>query len=238
MQQQPDLDMIVVGIGGGGLISGISIAAKAMKPSVEVIGVEVVRFPSMYHAMKGTQPVFAASTIAEGIAVKEPGKITREVVSKNVSEIILVDEGDIEEAIVMLLEIEKTVVEGAGGAPLAAVLKNRDRFRGRKVGLVLGGGNIDPLMLAEIVERGMVRAGRLARILVEVRDLPGSLARVTACVAEQNANIEQVHHQRAFTTLAVQNAEVEMVLKTRNHEHVRQIVEALKKDGFNARTHS
>jgi len=238
MQQQPDLDMIVVGIGGGGLISGISIAAKALKPSVEVIGVEVVRFPSMYHAMKGTQPVFAASTIAEGIAVKEPGKITREVVSKNVSEIILVDEGDIEEAIVMLLEIEKTVVEGAGGAPLAAVLKNRDRFRGRKVGLVLGGGNIDPLMLAEIVERGMVRAGRLARILVEVRDLPGSLARVTACVAEQNANIEQVHHQRAFTTLAVQNAEVEMVLKTRNHEHVRQIVEALKKDGFNARAYS
>jgi len=238
MQQHPELDTIVVAIGGGGLIAGISIAAKAMKPSVEVVGVEVVRFPAMYHAMKGTEPVFAASTIAEGIAVKEPGKITREVVSRNVYEIILVDEGDIEEAIVMLLEIEKTVVEGAGGAPLAAVLKNRERFRGRKVGLVLGGGNIDPLMLAEIIERGIVRAGRLARVLVEVRDLPGSLARVTACVAEQNANIEQVHHQRAFTTLAVQNAEVEMVLKTRNHEHVKQIVEALKQNGFNARAHS
>ncbi len=238
MQQHPELDTLVVAIGGGGLISGISIAAKAMKPSVDVVGVEVVRFPAMYHAMKGTEPVFAASTIAEGIAVKEPGRITREVVKQNVSEIILVDEGDIEEAIVMLLEIEKTVVEGAGGAPLAAVLKNRDRFRGRKVGLVLGGGNIDPLMLAEIIERGMVRAGRLARVLVEVRDLPGSLARVTACVAEMNANIEQVHHQRAFTTLAVQNAEVELVLKTRNHEHVKLIVEALKKNGFNARAHS
>ncbi len=238
MQQQPDLDMLVVAIGGGGLLAGISVAAKAMKPSIDIVGVEVVRFPGMYHAMKGTQPVFAASTIAEGIAVKEPGKITREIIAKNVSEIILVDEGDIEEAIVMLLEIEKTVVEGAGGAPLAAVLKNRERFAGKKVGLVLGGGNIDPLMLAEIVERGMVRAGRLARVLVEVRDLPGSLARVTACVAELNANIEQVHHQRAFTSLAVQNAEVELVLKTRNHEHVKQIVAALKNSGFNARAHS
>ena len=143
------------------------------------------------------------------------------------AEILLVDEGDIEQAIVMLLEIEKTVVEGAGAAPLAALLRNPERFRGRKVGLVLGGGNIDPLMLAEIIERGMVRAGRLARVMVEVRDLPGSLAKVTACVAEQNANIEEVHHQRAFTTLAVQNAELDLVLKTRNREHVRQIVAAL-----------
>ena len=137
----------------------------------------------------------------------------------------------------MLLEIEKTVVEGAGAAPLAALLRNRDRFRGRRVGLVLGGGNIDPLMLAEIIERGMVRSGRLARVIVEVRDLPGSLAKVTACVAEQNANIEEVHHQRAFTQLAVQNAEVDLVLKTRNREHVTQIVEALKRCGFNARAH-
>jgi len=238
MQQHPEIDTLVIAIGGGGLISGISIAAKAMKPSIDVVGVEVVRFPAMYHAMKGTEPVFAASTIAEGIAVKEPGRITREVVAKNVSEIVLVDEGDIEEAIVMLLEIEKTVVEGAGGAPLAAILRNRKRFAGRKVGIVLGGGNIDPLMLGEIIERGMVRAGRLARVLVEVRDLPGSLARVTACVADLNANIEQVHHQRAFTSLAVQNAEVELVLKTRNHEHVKQVVEALKSNGFNARAHS
>ncbi len=237
MQSNPELDAIVVAIGGGGLVSGISIAAKALKPSIEIVGVEMVRFPAMYHAMKGTQPTFAASTIAEGIAVKEPGKLTREIISRNVSEIFLVDEGDIEESIVLLLEIEKTVVEGAGAAPLAAVLRNRDRFRGRKVGLVLGGGNIDPLILAEIIERGMVRAGRLARVLVEVRDLPGSRARVTACVAEQNANIEQVHHQRAFTSLAVQNAEVDLVLKTRSHDHVKQIVEALQRAGFKARAH-
>jgi threonine dehydratase len=238
LRAHPQLDALVVAIGGGGLISGISVAAKAMKPGIEVFGVEMQRFPAMYHAMKGTQPQFALSTIAEGIAVKEPGRLARAIIAKNVAEIFLVDEGDIEESIVMLLEIEKTVVEGAGAAPLAALLRNRDRFHGRRVGLVLGGGNIDPLMLAEIIERGMVRSGRLARVIVEVRDLPGSLAKVTACVAEQNANIEEVHHQRAFTQLAVQNAEVDLVLKTRNREHVTQIVEALKRCGFNARAHA
>jgi len=136
---------------------------------------------------------------------------------------------------VLLLEIEKTVVEGAGAASLAAVLREPERLRGRKVGLVLCGGNIDPLVLAGIVERGMVRAGRLARVRVEVRDLPGSLARVTACLADQNANIEEVHHQRAFTHLAVQQAEVDLVLKTRSHEHVREIVAALGRAGFSAR---
>ena len=233
----PELEMLVVAIGGGGLISGISIAARALKPAIEVVGVEMVRFPAMYHAMKGTEPQFASSTIAEGIAVKEPGKLTRAIIARNVVEIMLVDEGDIEQSITMLLEIEKTVVEGAGAAPLAALMRNPDRFRGRHVGLVLGGGNIDPLMLSEIIERGMVRAGRLARVLVELRDLPGALAKVTACVADQNANIEEVHHQRAFTTLAVQNAEVDLVLKTRNHEHVEQIVQALQRAGFKARAH-
>ena len=234
----PEMDALIVAIGGGGLISGISVAAKALKPSIDVYGVEMVRFPAMYHAMKGTVPTFAASTIAEGIAVKEPGTLTRPIIEKNVREIFLVDEGDIEEAIVMMLEIEKTMVEGAGAAPLAALLRNRAKLEGRKVGLVLGGGNIDPLMLAGIIERGMVRSGRLARVIVEVRDLPGSLARVTACLAEQNANIDQVHHQRTFTSLAVQNAELDLVLKTRNREHVDQIVAALQACGFKARAHA
>ncbi|HUL55361.1 MAG TPA: threonine ammonia-lyase, partial [Usitatibacter sp.] len=238
LRAHPELDALVVAIGGGGLISGISIAARALKPSIEVYGVEMVRFPSMYHALKGTPAKFAASTIAEGIAVKEPGTLTRPIVERNVKEIFLVDEGDIEEAIVMMVEIEKTVVEGAGAAPLAALLRQRGKFAGRKVGLVLGGGNIDPLMLAEIIERGMVRSGRLARILVEVTDLPGSLAKVTAILARENANIEQVHHQRTFTSLAVQNAELDLVLKTRNHEHVRQIVAALHAAGFRARAHA
>src|SRR5471030_1245995 len=136
LEDHPTLDALVVAIGGGGLISGISIAAKAMKPAIEVFGVEMLRFPAMYHAMKGTKAQFAASTIAEGIAVKEPGALTLPVVRENVSEIFLVDEGDIEEAIVMLLEIEKTVVEGAGAAPMAALIRNRERFRSeeRRVG--------------------------------------------------------------------------------------------------------
>ena len=235
MRARPDLDALVVAIGGGGLIAGISTAARALKPSIEVYGVEVKRFPGMYHAMKGTTPEFALSTIAEGIAVKEPGTLTRPVIAKNVREIFLVDEGDIEEAIVMMLEIEKTVVEGAGAAPLAAVLRNRERFAGRRVALVLGGGNIDPLVMAEIIQRGMVRSGRLSRVLVEIRDVPGSLARVAACVAEHNANIDEVRHQRAFAQLAVQNAELELVLKTRNREHVQEIVTALGNCGFKAR---
>jgi threonine dehydratase len=235
LAEHPQLDLLLVAVGGGGLIAGMATAARALKPAIEVIGVETMRFPSMYHALRGTEPVFGASTIAEGIAVKEPGRITREIVARLVADMVLVDEGDIEEAIVMLLEIEKTVVEGAGAASLAALLRDPQRYRGRQVGLVLCGGNIDPLMLAEIIERGMVRAGRLARVRVEVRDLPGSLAKVTACLAEQNANIEEVHHQRAFTHLAVQHAEVDLVLKTRNHEHVREIVAALGAAGFAAR---
>jgi len=226
---------LIVAIGGGGLIAGISTAAKALKPSIEVFGVEVKRFPGMYHAVKGSTPEFAASTIAEGIAVKEPGALTLPIIKQNVKEIFLVDEGDIEEAIVMLLEIEKTVVEGAGAAPLAALLRNRERFAGKPIGIVLGGGNIDPLMMAEIIQRGMVRTGRLSRLLVEIRDIPGSLARVAACVAENHANIEEVRHQRAFTHLAAQNAELEIIVKTRNHDHVKEIVAALKNCGFNAR---
>jgi threonine dehydratase len=235
LREHPQLDLLLIAVGGGGLVSGMATAAKALKPAIEVMGVQTVRFPSMFHALRGTAPEFGTSTIAEGIAVREPGRLTLEIVRRLVSDIVLVDEGDIEQAIVMLLEIEKTVVEGAGAASLAAILREPQRYRGRHVGLVLCGGNIDPLVLAGIIERGMVRAGRLARVRIEVRDLPGSLARVTACIAGQNANIEEVHHQRAFTHLAVQNAEVDVVLKTRNHEHVREIVAALSAEGFAAR---
>jgi threonine dehydratase len=166
--------------------------------------------------------------------VGTPGRITQAIVEKHVDDLVLVDEGDIEQAIVMLLEIEKTLVEGAGAAGLAALLKNPERFKGRKVGLVLGGGNIDPMLLAAIIERGMVRAGRLARIRVSSRDVPGSLARITAIVAEAGANIDEVHHQRAFTLLAAQNVEIELVLQTRGREHIRAVIEALKAGGYQA----
>ncbi|AMO23303.1 threonine ammonia-lyase [Ramlibacter solisilvae] len=231
----PQLDTLVVAVGGGGLISGIAVAAKAIKPSIEVVGVQALRFPNMFNAVKHAALPQGASTIAEGIAVGTPGHITRAVIERHVDDLLLVDEGDIEQAIVMLLEIEKTLVEGAGAAGLAALLKEPGRFRGRTVGLVLGGGNIDPMLLAAIIERGMVRAGRLARVLVSARDVPGSLARITAIVGEAGANIDEVHHQRAFTLLAAQNVEIELVLQTRGRDHIQSVLEALHRGGFQAR---
>jgi threonine dehydratase len=234
LQAVPELDMLVVAVGGGGLIAGIAVGAKALKPGIEVIGVQTLRFPNMYNAVKHASLPQGGSTIAEGIAVGTPGRIPREIIEKHVDDLVLVDEGDIEQAIVMLLEIEKTLVEGAGAAGLAALLKDPQRFRGRKVGLVLGGGNIDPLLLAAIIERGMVRAGRLARVRVCARDVPGSLARITAIVSEAGANIDEVHHQRAFTVLAAQNVEIELVIQTRGREHIQTVLDALHAGGFQA----
>ncbi|HPL80485.1 MAG TPA: threonine ammonia-lyase, partial [Burkholderiaceae bacterium] len=228
LQAVPDLDVLVIAVGGGGLISGIATAAKALKPGIEVVGVQTVRFPAMFNAIKGTHNPQGTSTIAEGIAVGTPGRITEALIRARVDDMLLVDEGDIEQAVLMLLEIEKTVVEGAGAAGLAALLKYPERFRGRKVGLVLCGGNIDPLLLAAIIERGMVRAGRLARVKVGSRDVPGALALITAAVAEAGANIDEVHHQRAFSALSAQNVEIELVLQTRGHEHVREVLDHLR----------
>lgn len=230
----PDLDTLVIAVGGGGLIAGMATAAKALKPGIEVIGVQTLRFPAMVNAIKGTKHPQGQSTIAEGIAVGTPGVIAREVVARLVDDLLLVDEGDIEQAMVMLLEIEKTLVEGAGAAGLAALLKYPERFAGKKVGLVLCGGNVDPLLLAAIIERGMVRAGRLARITVSARDVPGSLARITATVAATGANIDEVHHQRAFTVLSAQNVEVELVIQARGRQHVAQVIAALEAEGFQA----
>jgi threonine dehydratase len=234
LQAQPDLDTLVVAVGGGGLISGIATAARALKPGLQIIGVQTARFPAMVNVVKGTAHPQGSSTIAEGIAVGQPGLITRQIIGQLVDDLVLVEEGDIEQAIVMLLEIEKTLVEGAGAAGLAALLKDPARFAGRRVGLVLCGGNIDPLLLQAIIGRGMVRAGRLARIRVAARDTPGVLARITAVVAEVGANIEEVHHQRAFSMLSAQNVEVELVLQTRNPAHVLAVIAALQAAGFEA----
>ncbi|MBX3585266.1 MAG: threonine ammonia-lyase [Ramlibacter sp.] len=234
LQAVPELDTLVIAVGGGGLIAGIATAARALKPGIEIVGVQTQRFPGMFNAIKHTDHAMGQSSIAEGIAVASPGQITRGIVAQLVDDLVLVDEGDIEQAIVMLLEIEKTLVEGAGAAGLAALLKYPQRFAGRKVGLVLCGGNIDPLLLAAIIERGMVRAGRLTRIRVSARDVPGTLARITALVSEAGANIDEVHHQRAFTTLAAQNVEVELVLQTRGHEHVASVLAQLNAAGLQA----
>jgi threonine dehydratase len=234
LEAVPELDTLIVAVGGGGLIGGIAAAAKGLKPKLRVIGVQTVRFPNMYNAIKKASLPQGGSTIAEGIAVGQPGQFSRALVERYVDDIVLVDEGDVEQAIVMLLDTEKTLVEGAGAAPLAALMKDPGLGAGRKVGLVLGGGNIDPMLLAAIIHRGMVRAGRLARLRVCARDVPGSLARITAVVSEAGANIDEVHHQRAFTMLAAQNVEIELVVQTRGREHVESLLQALRAADFQA----
>ena len=230
----PNLDTLVIAVGGGGLIAGVATAAKALRPGIEIIGVQTERFPAMVNAVKGTHHAQGTSTIAEGIAVGTPGTVTLEVVRRLVDDLVLVDEGDIEQAVLMLLEIEKTLVEGAGAAGLAALVRYPERFKGKRVGLVLCGGNIDPLLLAAIIERGMVRSGRLARIQVSARDVPGVLAAITKTVADAGANIEEVHHQRAFTLLAAQNVEIELVLQARGKAHVQEVLEKLRAAGMEA----
>jgi len=241
LEDQPDLDMMVIAIGGGGLISGIATAARAIKPTIEIIGVQTERFPAMYTAVNDVDIPLGQYTIAEGIAVKSPGDITQEIVRRTVDRIELVSEADIEHAIVVLLEIEKTVVEGAGAAGLAALLRDqaegKQSFHGKRIALVLTGGNIDPLLLGGLIERGMVRAGRLARIRVDLRDLPGALAHATTLIADAQANITEVHHQRAFTSLPVRNVEVDFVLQTRGPEHIQEVIDILNAAGFDASNH-
>ncbi len=232
LEAVPSLDTLVISIGGGGLIGGVAAAARALRPSLEVVGVQARRFPAMYNALKGASLPQGESTLADGMAVGRPGTITRELAAKWVSDVVLVDEGHLEQAIVMLLEVEKTLVEGAGAAGLAALLAEPARFRGRRVGLILCGGNIDPLLLSSIIGRGMVRAGRLVRLRVGARDVPGSLALITSTVARAGANIDEVHHQRAFSSLSAQYVEVELVLQTRGPAHVEEVVNALRAAGL------
>ena len=235
LAEKPDLDILVVPIGGGGLIAGMATAAKALRPDITVVGVEAALYPSMICAIEGTPPHPGAPTIAEGIAVKRPGKLTRPIVERLVDHIALVSEAQIESAVQLLIEIEKTVAEGAGATPLAAVLADRPRFAGRKVGLVISGGNIDSRLLASVLMRGLVREGRLVRLRVEVSDQPGSLARVTQQLAELGGNVLEVYHQRWFYDVPIKMAEVDFVLEARDADHMRRMVEGLKAAGMPAR---
>ena len=231
----PDLECLVVPVGGGGFIAGCAVAAKSVNPDIAVMGVEAQRYASVCRALNLAAPEWGRSTIAEGIAVKAPGAIPLEIIKANVDTVLLVDEGDMEEAVLLLLEVEKTVVEGAGAAGLAALMKHRALFSGKKVGLILSGGNIDLLSLSSIIQRGLVRTGRLVRLKVELRDCPGSLSEVTRRIADAEANIMEVHHQRAFTELPLQSAEVEFVLQTRGLSHVRALIKELKSAGYDVR---
>ena len=234
LAQQPQIDTLVVAIGGGGLISGVATAARAIRPDIEVIGVQTERFPAAWNARHGAQRDSAQATIADGIAVKSLGALTLPLIVERVDDVLLVSEDDIEQALLMLLEIEKTVVEGAGAVGLAALLKHGGRFKGRKVGLILCGGNIEPLVLAEIIERGMVKSGRLARLRFDVRDVPGALADVATLLGKLGANIDEVQHQRAFTSLSVERAQIEVVVQTRGVAHIEQILMAMRAEGYHA----
>ncbi len=227
-----DLEMLLIPVGGGGLIAGNAIAAKAIHPSIEIVGVESCRFPSMLQTLEGAPIQCETDTIAEGIAVSDPGHLTVPVVKELVDEILVVDEGQIEKAVLLLLEVEKTVVEGAGAVGLAALIGNRERFEGRKVGLILSGGNIDLLTLSSIIQRGLVRSSRLVRLRVGIPDVPGALAEVTKILGQANANIIEIRHQRAFTNLSLRLAEVEIVIQTLGKEHIGHILQVLADAGM------
>ena len=234
LADHPGIEVLVVPIGGGGLIAGIATAARALSPGIEIIGVEAALYPSVYRALAGLPPAPGGPTIADGIAVKTPGRLTLPIIRELVAGILLVEEAALEAAILMLLEIEKTVAEGAGAAGLAAVASYPQRFAGRRVGIVIGGGNIDSRLLSAVILRGLVRTRRLVRLRISVPDTPGSLARITGEIAERGGNIVEVMHQRAFSSLSVKLTEIEVVIETRNAEHAAEITTALAATGFPA----
>lgn len=230
----PQLDTLVIPIGGGGLISGIAVAARAIKPDLRIVGVQAELYPSMYNVIKGEQLPMRGDTLAEGIAVKSPGRITTEIIRRLVDDIVLVTEDQIERAVAMLIAIEKTVVEGAGAAGLAAVLASPERFAGRNVGLVLTGGNIDTRLIASVLTRELAREGRLTQIAIDIVDRPGQLAAVSALLAEAGANIIEVSHQRTFSDLPAKGTLLEVVIETRDRTHLDEVMKRLGEAGFTA----
>ncbi len=231
----PDLDDLVVPIGGGGLIAGISVAAKALRPEIRITGVEASQYPSMSDALNGVEASYAGATIAEGIAVKRPGLLTRQVVKAHVDRIQLVDEAALESAVQRLVTEQNVVAEGAGAAGIAAIFADPERYAGRRVGAVICGGNIDARVLSSILLRGLIRDGRLVRLRVEIVDVPGALARIAAVTGRAGANIVEVHHRRLFYELPVKRAEIDVVLETRDRDHVETVVSGLNEDGFPTR---
>ena len=235
LEDQPELDTIVVPIGGGGIISGIAIAAKSVKPEIEIYGVEAELFPSMYQAVNELAPSAGGQTLADGIAVKNPGALTRPIIEELVADILLVDEALIETAVHILVEQQKIVAEGAGAAGVAALMKEKERFAGRKVGVVICGGNIDVRLLSWVLTRGLVRDGRMVRLRIGIIDRPGVLANVARLIGETGGNIIEVYHQRLFYDVPAKQADVDAVIETRNAEHVHEIIAALEAGGFPTR---
>ena len=224
----PALDVLIIPIGGGGLISGMAVAAKTLKPGIEIVGVQATLYPSMYNLIKGQHLPMRGDTLAEGIAVKAPGRITSEIVRALVDDVVLVTEQQIEQALSLLITIEKTVTEGAGAAGLAAVLADETRFKGRAVGLVLSGGNIDTRLLSSVLTRQLAREGRLTQLRFDIVDRPGQLGTVVAVLGKTGANIVEVAHQRIFTDLPAKAVLLEVVIETRDRSHLNSTIAALR----------
>lgn len=227
LEDFPDLDLMVVPVGGGGLISGMAVAAKAIRPDIAIFAAQTAIYPSLAAALEGRSPPDGGSTIAEGIAVKQVGALPLELIRPRIEGVLLADETTIERAVVLLAEVEKTVAEGAGAAGLAVVLGDPERFRGRKVGLVLSGGNIDTRLLASVFMRDLVRQQRMVRLRVEVADQPGALARIAGIIGAQGGNIVEVQHQRWFGGVPAKSADLDLLIETMGPEHVDRIRAAL-----------
>ncbi|WP_022673107.1 threonine ammonia-lyase [Novosphingopyxis baekryungensis] len=228
----PDLDVMVVPIGGGGLMSGIATAARAVKPGIEMVGVEAELYPSMFGAVKGGTGECAGDTLAEGIAVKEPGALTRQWIAERVNDILLVSEPQLERAVSLLLQIEKTVVEGAGAAGLAAVLDAPERFKGKNVGLVLCGGNIDTRLLANVLIRDLARSGQLSRLRITLQDRPGALFRVMRIFDAHRVNIIEIYHQRIFTNLPAKGLITDIECEARDKPQLDALISELLDEGY------
>jgi len=234
LEAQPALDVLVVPIGGGGLISGMAVAAKALHPKIEIVGVESKLWCAMHQRLAGLPVTVGGDTIAEGLAVRDVGELPLRVVRALVDEVLLVDEETIERAIVQFVEIEKTVAEGAGAAGLAALLQYPARFAGKRVGIPICGGNIDARLLADVLMRGLVRDGRLVRLQVTMPDISGALAKVAAMIGDAGGNIVEVQHQRVFGTTSAKAPDVEFVVETRDREHTASLLSHLETRGVRA----
>jgi threonine dehydratase len=235
LEARPDLEILIMPVGGGGLISGVATAAKAIKPEIEVIGVEAAMYPAVHNALNGLEAAAGGHTLAEGIAVKSPGAVNLEIISALCDDMVLVDEPALEAAVVTMMEAAKIMTEGAGAAPLAALAADKARFAGRRVGLVVSGANIDSRLLASLLMRGLTRAGRMARLRILVPDEPGQLARVATEISGTGANIVEVYHQRLFSDVPAKQTELDVVVETRDENHIRQLIELLSEHGFETR---
>jgi threonine dehydratase len=231
LEAVPDLEMLVVPVGGGGLISGMATAARGLNPNIQIYGVESKNYPSMHQRLNNLPVECGGDTIAEGIAVKDVGNIAFGIIRELVKEVLVVKEETIERAVVALIEIEKTVAEGAGGAALAALLEHPARFAGKRIGLPISGGNIDSRVLASVLMRGLVRDARLVRLRVTMPDISGSLAKVAGLIADGGGNIVEVQHQRVFSTASAKSTEIEFLIETRDREHTEALIARLESNG-------